>query len=609
MATNALTQELLQTLVNVKRDIKSALIEKNSTPEGGATTYADAIRAITTQQNYSCNIEYPSDMVDISVVMDGVDITDQIISDGTGVIDSITGNVSIILGEKMLIDYYLTNTVSSNTRKTISRNATYTTTLSFDEGYEFSNVTITMGGVDITNDVFNPDTGVITIPAVDGIIEITAASTLKVFNITSVLLNASSTNNDNTITYGQPYTATITPNEGYNLIAITAIMDGQTIPVENGVINIDKVIGDISILVTTSKKVFNITNTLSNVENDNVIDTIEYGDSFVATLTPIEGYEVTSTTVTMGGEPISVIGGIINIPRVTGDIIINASAVKMVFTIVRTLTNVVIDNLTDSIEYGLPYNAIITPNDGFNLGSVMVTMGGTPVDVVNGAINIDKVTGNIEIIAAGAANEVNVINTLTNVTNNNVANTVVYGGTYSAVLTADEYYDLTGATITMGGVNITATAYSDGNINIDNVTADIEIIAVAQIKSATITSNFTSVASTNANTSVDYKTRYTATLSSTKKNWAVNSIQVLMGGVDITDSVVNDVTIDIPMVTGNIIITATASRAKDIGFVATTNNVITINDGELPSGTYTMRYEDIDGNPIANEDDITTFTI
>ena len=67
-------------------------------------------------------------------------------------------------------------------------------------------------------------------------------------------------------------------------------------------------------------------------------------------------------------------------------------------------------------------------------------------------------------------------------------------------------------------------------------------------------------------------------------------------------------TITIPSVNGDISISAVASN-KIIGVVEETNNVISINDGELTSGTYTMRYEDADGNPITNMNNITTFII
>ena len=54
---------------------------------------------------------------------------------------------------------------------------------------------------------------------------------------------------------------------------------------------------------------------------------------------------------------------------------------------------------------------------------------------------------------------------------------------YTATITADTGYTLTNATvsITMGGADITSTAYSNGNINISNVTGDIAInISAAQ---------------------------------------------------------------------------------------------------------------------------------
>lgn len=69
------------------------------------------------------------------------------------------------------------------------------------------------------------------------------------------------------------------------------------------------------------------------------------------------------------------------------------------FSIAKTLTNCIINNSATSIAEGEPYKATITANDGYALKSVTVTMGGSPVSVSGGVINIASVTGNIVISA------------------------------------------------------------------------------------------------------------------------------------------------------------------------------------------------------------------
>lgn len=81
-----------------------------------------------------------------------------------------------------------------------------------------------------------------------------------------------------------------------------------------------------------------------------------------------------------------------------------------------------------------------------------------------------------------------VTNNLTDVTNNNISTRVVQGGSYLATLTATSGYTINSVTITMGGVNVTGTAYSSGTISIANVTGNIVITAVATQRQATLLS-------------------------------------------------------------------------------------------------------------------------
>ena len=73
-----------------------------------------------------------------------------------------------------------------------------------------------------------------------------------------------------------------------------------------------------------------------------------------------------------------------------------------------------------------------------------------------------------------------ITNNLTHCTTNNNQQ-IVFSGGYSATITAETNYTLTGAEVSvkMGGVDITATAYSNGTINIAEVTGEIEITIVA----------------------------------------------------------------------------------------------------------------------------------
>lgn len=76
-----------------------------------------------------------------------------------------------------------------------------------------------------------------------------------------------------------------------------------------------------------------------------------------------------------------------------------------------------------------------------------------------------------------------ITNNLVYVTNNNEQDTVICGNAYIATLSAVDGYTLDAVTVTMSGVNITATAYDGcGNITIHEVTGDIVIEAIASFK-------------------------------------------------------------------------------------------------------------------------------
>lgn len=151
---------------------------------------------------------------------------------------------------------------------------------------------------------------------------------------------------------------------------------------------------------------------------------------------------------------------------------------------------------------------------------------------------------------------------LTGCTISNPASQVDYGEAYTATIAAESGKTITSVVVKMGGVDITATAYSAGSgaINIAKVTGAVTIIAAASAPSVTynITRNLTNCASSNTADSIAEGAAYTTTLSPTGTYKKLGAITATMGGTDISASAVSGSTVSITKVTGNIAITCAA---------------------------------------------------
>ena len=91
-------------------------------------------------------------------------------------------------------------------------------------------------------------------------------------------------------------------------------------------------------------------------------------------------------------------------------------------------------------------------------------------------------------------NKLHITNDLTNCTTSNSAQQITSGNSYSATITASSGYTLTGAevSVTMGGTDITSTAYSNGTISIASVTGALVItISAAMIEVSSISAVYT----------------------------------------------------------------------------------------------------------------------
>lgn len=98
-----------------------------------------------------------------------------------------------------------------------------------------------------------------------------------------------------------------------------------------------------------------------------------------------------------------------------------------------------------------------------------------------------------------------VTNVHENTSNSNEATQVAEKTEYTATITPNDGYRITSATVSMGGVDITDTAYTDGVITIDSVTGDIVITATAVAAEIQDTSAVIEIADSGLNRLGDVK--------------------------------------------------------------------------------------------------------
>ena len=190
--------------------------------------------------------------------------------------------------------------------------------------------------------------------------------------------------------------------------------------------------------------------------------------------------------------------------------------------------------------------------------------------VINWAIGlgftIDEINAYRKSMINGTPAKVtSITNTLVGCTSNSSQPAVVQGNPYTATITAQNGYTLTGATvsITMGGTNITSTAYNNGTINIPNVTDDIVINIEAQVESQPVNVSNTLVGCTSSNsaTNIPKGASYSATITpEISYSLSTAVVSITMGGADITSTAWNNGTISIASVTGDLSISVTLSQ-------------------------------------------------
>ena len=337
----------------------------------------------------------------------------------------------------------------------------------------------------------------------------------------------------------------------------------------------------------------------------------------------------------------------IKIPKVTGNVSIICRATSQgsdsnVYTVTNNLVNCTNSNTATNVNEGSPYSATVTPNSGYELMNIAISMGGTNVTSSvytyqngNAVINIPNVSGNVVITiqatatsgggeTGGGSNPVtgDVLSYMTygkgiNQTTGEITNnpecwatvdpvTVVTGRTYTISLDAtwawvygfDESDNYTSQlvlgsnenpqnfTFTANTTKIRYGCYDPSHtLTYCNLTESSSGGESGGSTSYTITRNLTNCTSSNNTSSVAQGTTYSTTVTPNSGSELLN-VAITMGGTDVTSSVYTyqngNAVINIPSVTGNVVITVQASSSSSGGTTPTPD--------PTPSGDLTGTY-------------------
>lgn len=144
-------------------------------------------------------------------------------------------------------------------------------------------------------------------------------------------------------------------------------------------------------------------------------------------------------------------------------------------------TNATENNGTDAKGQELTYTGISTIHKFENGKAAKAVNVDTSVNESYTAETFFASVQTPDTIQGGGVTLYDVTNTLTHVTNSNDAVSVRDGSAYLAALTAETGYEIDSVTVTMGGTDVTSTAYTSSNnvVYIASVTGAIVITATA----------------------------------------------------------------------------------------------------------------------------------
>ena len=413
----------------------------------------------------------PANKVNVTVKMGGEDVTYQYWSDydNTLSIGAVKGDLIITaVGVQV---YSVTVQTSycerSNWDNTVAGGASYDNTFtvySWYSNYEINDVSVSMGGVDITTTAWNSGTNSVHIDQVTGDLVIHVYASEKGYSVVQNLTNVTSSFADPSVQSGQYFEALLTPDDDYTITSVIVTMGGNDVSYtyneSNRTVEIYSVSGDIEITAVAEYEPDNyhlISYTINNASLDYQPATIHHQATYMAKPYP-EGtantviVQILQRTGKSDKDWTDVTsqywdGDSIVIPCVMNDLRITVTGTTL-YNINKNLTKCSLTNSASSVTGGFSYDTDVIPNSGWTISEVRVEMGSDDItstcyNATNHHIGISAVTGEVTITATatGGSDEAVVTYKLQEyISSSNTDTSVTIGKTYETTLSSKVYF-------------------------------------------------------------------------------------------------------------------------------------------------------------------------
>ena len=156
-------------------------------------------------------------------------------------------------------------------------------------------------------------------------------------------------------------------------------------------------------ILTADINTYTVTKTLTNITTDNDATSAKQYQPYIAKILPADGKIIENIKVTMGGTDIT-------------DTVFDGNVTILRRSITKNLTQCVSSNTRIYVIDGQSYVTNLTADEGYDIDSVSITMGGVDMSTFykDGIISIPEVTGDIVITATAITQAPVYVNQLTN---------------------------------------------------------------------------------------------------------------------------------------------------------------------------------------------------
>lgn len=603
-------KKLEDNLPNLEQELDNTINKeyKITTKFTGEIELSNSATAIKAGSEYSTQIASTGSNYEfnsIKISMGGIDITNSVLTSVSTLrkqitIPKVTGDIVITASTKVS-GYYITSNIpncSTNNNATwVKADNSYSAQITANTHYKIKSVTVTMGGTDITSQCYTKvsDENIkLNISKVTGNVTITVTAELKTYTITYYTTNCSKTNSSTSIKAGESYYIQIVANLNYTIANATVTMGGVNINNQylsntstGGIeIDIESVTGNLVITVEATLDRYNISRSLTNCSASNSTTSIAAGSAYYCVITPTTNYEINQYQLTIGGVDVtsqyaskSGTTLIVNIPSVTGAVVISANAVQTYYpctsitcnstmTIALNATNnlgvqVSPSNCSDSVWWDISdTSAISVYKEGSTYYAHAVKAGSYTVTLYCGSksctcrITVPEPTVYYNIsyyLVGGVASD--------------SKQTIEKGKSYYTVITATQStLHFISASVTMGGLDVTSQYVTMTNtrviINIPSVTGHINIDARTSDGWPITYLDNGNVSYSNKKTSAAHQSLFeTYIYFSSSLDYFLTNFRVTVGGNDLTDRCITETSngyifISISQVTGPVVISA-----------------------------------------------------